>query len=198
VIELTSALVASAGRERVGVITGLMAAWPQAAAAGPALTVRGAPNDNLALHRALAEATAGEVIVLAAGEPYAAALCGELLALAARRRGIAGLVVDGAVRDLARLTDLRVRVFFAATSPAQAAKRVPGELRVPVAVRGVPIEPGDLVVADADGVAVVPGRQAELVRRDAEALAHDEERVRAGIEAGRSTLDLLGLSDAGR
>jgi 4-hydroxy-4-methyl-2-oxoglutarate aldolase len=138
------------------------------------------------------------VIVLAAGEPYAAALCGELLALAARRRGIAGLVVDGAVRDLARLTDLRVRVFFAATSPAQAAKRVPGELRVPVAVRGVPIEPGDLVVADADGVAVVPGRQAELVRRDAEALAHDEERVRAGIEAGRSTLDLLGLSDAGR
>jgi hypothetical protein len=52
VIELTSALVASAGRERVGVITGLMAAWPQAAAAGPALTVRGAPNDNLALHRA--------------------------------------------------------------------------------------------------------------------------------------------------
>ena len=190
--ELTSALVASAARGRAGIVTGFVPVWPEARAAGPALTVRGAPDDNLALHRALDAVGAGELIVLDAGDSRAAGLCGELLALSARRRGAAGLVVNGAIRDSVEIAALAFPVFHRGTSPVASRKEEPGELRVPIRLGGVPIEPGDLVVADVDGIAVVPGELVEAVLADVEALAAREEALRAGIEAGESTLDLLG------
>ena len=193
VIELTSALVASAGGDRVGVAVGLEPVSGSAVARGRAFTVRGAADDNLALHRAVAEARAGDLIVLAAGGSGGAGLCGELLALAAQRRGVAGIVVDGAIRDVVAIARLGFPVFHRGTSPATARKAVPGELRVPVAIAGVRVEYDDLVVADADGIAVVPARDAESVLADAAALLSAEERTRARIEAGESTLDILGL-----
>ena len=193
VIELTSALVASAGGDRVGVVVGLHPVSRNAVARGRAFTVRGAVDNNLALHRAVAEARAGDLIVLAAGGSGGAGLCGELLALAAERRGVAGIVVVGAIRDVVAIARLGFPVFHRGTSPATARKAVPGELRVPVAIASVRVEDGDLVIADADGIAVVPARHVASVLADAEAFLAAEERTRARIEAGESTLEILGL-----
>ena len=97
-----SALLASAGGDRVSILLGLEPAWPAAHALGPALTVQGAAGDNLALHHAVSTAEPGEVIVLAVGGETGTAHCGDIVALAARERGVAGIVVDGAIRDRAR------------------------------------------------------------------------------------------------
>jgi 4-hydroxy-4-methyl-2-oxoglutarate aldolase len=190
---LASALVASAAGDRATALTGFAAAWPEARASGPALTVRGAPDDNLALHRAIDEVGAGEVIVVDAGGSPRTGLCGDLLALAAQRRGAAGLVVNGCVRDLLGIGRLGFPVFHRGTSPVAAGKQVPGELRVPLALDGVAVQPGDLVVADVDGIVVVPAREADGVLADAEALIAKEEEFRRRIETGEATLDLLGL-----
>lgn len=193
--QLSSALVASAAGSRARAILGLAAAWPRAVAHGPALTVRGAPGDNLALHRAIAEVSEGEVIVLDAEGSTDAALCGDLLALAAQVRGAAGLVVNGAVRDLAGIEELGFPVFSCGTSPLKPGKELPGELRVSLDIQGVPIEMGDLVVADADGIVVVSARDSDDVLAEAAALETREEDLRRRIEAGESTLDLMDLRE---
>ena len=97
------------------------------------------------------------------------------------------------MRDLVGIAQLRFPVFHRGTAPAAAAKSEPGELRVPLTLRGVRIEPGDLVVADVDGIVVAPRQEAKAVLADAEAVAAGEREVRARIEAGESTLDVLGL-----
>jgi 4-hydroxy-4-methyl-2-oxoglutarate aldolase len=195
VAALSSALVASAGGDRVAVILGFDAAWPEASASGPALTVRGAPDDNLALHRAIDAVRPGELIVLDAGGPHGTAICGDLLARAARRRGAAGLVLDGPARDLAEIARLGFPVFHRGTSPATPRKEAPGELRVPVVIGDVGISPGDLVVADADGIVVVAAADADEVLARADELATREDDLRERIDAGESTLDLLGLRE---
>ena len=190
---LGSALVASAARDRATLVRGHAAAWPEAGATGRALTVRGAPDDNLALHRAIAEVAPGEVIVLDAGGPGRAGLCGDLLALAAQRRGAAGLVVNGAIRDITAIRRLGFPVFHRGTSPLSPGKHDAGELRVELEFGDARIEPGDFVAADADGIVVVSAADADAVVAAAERLADEEERLRARITAGESTLDLLGL-----
>src|SRR5262245_31974058 len=148
-----SALLSSAGGDRVRIVLGLEPAWPTAHALGPALTVQGAPGDNLALHHAVAAAEPGEVIVLAVDGETETAHCGDIVTLAARVAGVAGIVVDGAVRDRLQLEAVGVPVFHLGTSPRGPGKAGPGALRVPVTIRGVAIHPGDLVCADADGIA---------------------------------------------
>ena len=191
---LTAALVAAAAERRARILTGFEPAWPGALAVGRALTVRAAPGDNLALHRAVDAVEPGEIVVVDAGGELAAAQCGDLIALAAQRRGAAGLVVNGPIRDRSAIAELAFPVFHRGTSTASPAKEEPGELRVPV----LGIEPGDLVVADADGVVAVPARDADAVLTAAEALAAREDELRARIRAGESTLDLLGLRERRR
>jgi regulator of RNase E activity RraA len=195
VAALSSALAASAGGNRVGVILGFEAAWPDASASGPALTVRGAPDDNLALHRAVDAVRPGELIVLDAVGRHGTAICGDIVARAAQRREAAGLVIDGPVRDLAEIARLGFPVFHRGTSPATPRKEVPGELRVPLVLGGVGISPGDLVVADADGIVVVAAADADEVLARADELATREDDLRERIDAGESTLDLLGLRE---
>jgi 4-hydroxy-4-methyl-2-oxoglutarate aldolase len=191
----TSALLASAGRDRVSVVLGLEPAWPAAHVVGPALTVQGAPGDNLALHHAVAAAEAGEVIVLALGGESSVAHCGDLIALAARSRGVAAIVLDGAIRDRAELESVGLPVFHRGTSPRGPGKAGPGALRVPVTIGGVRIEPGDLVCADADGIAVVPAAHAVAVVEAAEALAAREQAIVEAIGRGESTVDIFGLKE---
>lgn len=185
----TPALIASAGGDRVRFVGAFEASSPDAHAFGPALTVRGAPGDNLALHLAVDEVAPGELIVLDADGSTEAGLCGDLLALAAQTRGAAGLVVNGAIRDRAGIAELGFPVFHRGISPLNARKAEPGELRVPV----LGIEPGDFVAADADGVVVVAARHVDEVLSAAERLAAMEHEHRAHIRAGESTLDVLGL-----
>jgi 4-hydroxy-4-methyl-2-oxoglutarate aldolase len=188
-----SALLASAGGDRVQVVLGLEPAYPGAHAIGPALTVQGAGGDNLALHHAVAEAEPGELIVLAVGGEQSIAHCGGIVARAARERGIAGVVLDGAVRDREELGEVGVPIFHLGTSPLGPGKAGPGALRVAIELGGVAVAPGDLVCADADGVAVVAAAHADAVLEAARALEEREQGIIAALERGETTVAIYGL-----
>lgn len=190
-----SATLASAGGDRVAVVLGLEPAWPAAHVLGPAFTVQGFAADNLALHHAVAGARPGEVIVLAVGGEQGTAHLGEIVALAARQRGVAGVVVDGAVRDRAQLEAVGLPVFHRGTSPRGPEKAGPGALRVPVTIDGITISPGDLVCADADGVAVVGAEHSAGVLDAAQALEEREQEIIAAIARGERTVDLYSLAE---
>ena len=192
---LGSALAASAGGDRVSVVLGLEPAFPEAGACGPALTVQGAPGDNLALHHAIAVAEPGSVIVLAVGGERVVAHCGDVLAAAARKRGVAGIVLDGAIRDRTQIAKLGLPVFHRGTSPRGPGKAGPGEVGVAIVLDGVRIESGDLVCADADGVTVVPAAAIEEVRAAAAAIEEREREIFAAIGRGESTVGLYGLKE---
>jgi RraA family protein len=134
---------------------------------GPACTVRVFPGDNLMVHKALDIAKPGDVIVVAGGGPHASnAVLGDILCTKARHRRIAGFIVDGLIRDLPAIRALDFPVFARGTTPVGPLHRGPGEINYPIACGGVVIHPGDLIVADAAGVVVVPqGIAAELLHR---------------------------------
>ena len=190
---IASSLLASGGGDRVSVILGLEPAFPAARAFGRAFTAQGAGGDNLALHHAVAHAQPGDVVVLAVGEEQGVAHCGEIVAMAARERGLAGIVLDGAIRDRVEIAELGLPVFHLGTSPSGPGKAGPGTLGVPVELRGVRVEPGDLVSADADGIAVVRATDVESVTAAAESLVAREGEIVARIRRGESTVDIYGL-----
>ena len=191
--EFSTADVVTAGKERVGVIRGLSAAWAGASVAGPAFTVCGKSGDNLALHRALAEAPAGTVIVAELDGEVPAGHWGELMAIAAVKAGIRGAVVAGTIRDLSQIRSREFPIFFEGTAPNPAAKEHPGVLSAPVSLRGVVVHPGDLVVADVDGVAIVPQKYVAAVHEDVQNLqAREREFIRL-VSDGRTTIEVLQL-----
>ncbi|MFC3999365.1 methyltransferase [Nocardiopsis sediminis] len=155
--------------------------WEGARLAGPALTVLTRPGDNLFIHRAIEAVQPGQVIVVAGGADESRALIGELMAGRAKAARCAGFVIDGAVRDVAVIRALGVPVFARAVTPAGPYKNGPGALDVPVAIGGVVVSPGDYVVGDDDGVAVVTPSTAEEVATKAEAKHAQENAARATI-----------------
>ena len=177
-------------------IRGLEPAWPGARAFGLALTVRGAAGDNLALHRAIAGAPESVVIVADVQGGQEAAHCGDVLVRAARARGVDGIVLDGSIRDRAEIRALRYPVFHRGTSPRGPSKRVAGEVGVPIELLGVTVRPGDVVLADDDGLVVVPAADVGDVLAAATAIAERERGYEARLEAGETTLSILGLADA--
>ena len=124
--------------------------------AGPAFTVKTRPGDNLMLHKAIDLAEPGDVIVVDGGGDLTNALMGELMLAHATKRGIGGFVLDGAIRDAGALRAQDVPVFAAGITHRGPYKDGPGEINVPIAIDGMVIEPGDLVLGDEDGVVVVP------------------------------------------
>jgi 4-hydroxy-4-methyl-2-oxoglutarate aldolase len=189
----TPAALASLGEGRVGVLLGFEAAWPAARLLGPAFTAQGAPGDNLALHHAVAQAAPGDVIVLAVGGERGRAHCGGIVATAARTRGVAGLVVDGAVRDRGELEQIGLPVFHLGASPLKPSKDGPAQLGVPVEVGGVRVEPGDLIAADADGIVVVPAILADELLAAAAELEASEAEILAELAVGRTTPEIYGF-----
>jgi 4-hydroxy-4-methyl-2-oxoglutarate aldolase len=182
----------AAGRE--GLVAGtLLRIMPGARAAGAARTASCGANDNLAAHRVLDTIEPGDVVVLIAPEPWSAAVVGELLVLQARTRGAAALLVDGPVRDVDEIVALGLPVWARAVCAAGPTKNAPGSLQVGVEVGGVRIEPGDTVVLDGDGAAVVKKHRRSEVLAAAEARGAAERDLRARLESGESTLDAMGL-----
>lgn len=168
---------------------------PDMVAAGPALTVRCRPGDNLALHRAIAAAVPGDVLVVDYGGSTESGPFGEIMALACQLRGIAGLVTDGSVRDSARLIEMGFPVFARGLNIRGTTKRDRGEIGQPVTLGGVRIERGDLVVADADAVLVVPAADADAALSAGEARAAKEARMMERLRAGETSLQILGLTE---
>ncbi|WP_426528830.1 RraA family protein [Bradyrhizobium sp. McL0615] len=163
--------------------------------AGPAVTARCAPNDNLMMHKALLLAQRGDVLVVDGGEP-SGAQWGYLAAVYANKKELAGVVIDGCIRDADELVACRSPVWFKEISPSHPTKKGPGTVNVPVQCGGVRVQPGDLVCADGDGVLVIPQRLLEATIFAAEARAKEEAAAVKAIEAGQSLFEIHGLESA--
>jgi 4-hydroxy-4-methyl-2-oxoglutarate aldolase len=161
--------------------------------AGPAITVALPAGDNLGIHALLRDAAAGAVACVASEGKGIYGVVGDLLALAAAERGIAGLVIDDGIRDLATM---QAPPSIAARGVASlgSQKRRFLSLNRPVALGGVLILPGDWVVADADGVCIVPASRIDALLADAAARTEKEVRIRSELGRGRTTAHLFGLT----
>jgi len=190
---LGSATVYEGGGRGGFVDADLVQVVPGSRAAGPARTVRCAQGDNLMVHAAMAALQPGEVLVLTMPEPAPFALFGGLLATQARARGAAAVLVDASVRDVEELAALGPPTWARWVRVRGAVKEQPGALDVPVTVCGAEIRPGDAVVLDADGVAVVAAERVDEVLEKARE-REDKERVKAEkLAGGALSYDLDGL-----
>jgi len=169
--------------------------WTPVGLAGPAFTVRGASADNLALHRAVATAPEGVVIVAATERSVAVPIWGSLLSSICSGRGILGLVTDGAVRDSDQIRGLRFPVFCAGVGLLGPSKKVRGALGEVIEVGGVRVAPGDWVIGDGDGVVLVPAERIQEVAEKAATVGSlESEMIRRAI-AGESTLAQLDVEE---
>jgi 4-hydroxy-4-methyl-2-oxoglutarate aldolase len=188
----TATVHEAAGRAAV-IDVPLIQVIPGSRAAGPARTVRCGQDDNLMVHAAVAEAEAGEVLVLTMPEPTAVALVGELLATQAKVAGVAALLVDAAVRDLEELRALGLPIWSRYVRVTGAEKCVPGAIGEPVEVAGAVVRQGDVVVLDSDGAVVLEREWVKEVLESALAREEREREKRAKLEAGALSYDLDGL-----
>ena len=171
----------------------IRAAWPGAVIAAPAYPVQCSPGDNLAIHIAMERAPRGSVLVVGTGN-FVAGYWGEVLTVAAEAAGLAGLVIDGGVRDVAALARRRFPVFTRGVSVRGTLKASAPSVGKPVRFTGVTVAAGDLVVADDDGVIVLPRADVERTLAAGEARAAKEAEMMSRLASGATTLDLLGLS----
>ncbi|MCY4336659.1 MAG: RraA family protein [Litoreibacter sp.] len=159
---------------------------------GQARTVRCTVGDNSALHAALTLVEAGDVLVVDAGGFLGKAVWGGLMTQAAQRKGIAGLVIDGAIRDRAEIMDMGFPCFARGVVPSGPHKAFGGEIDGPIACGGLSVHAGDLVVADADGVTIVPLSQTSEVLTAYRALKEREARALATLDAGGTLAEIYG------
>jgi 4-hydroxy-4-methyl-2-oxoglutarate aldolase len=170
---------------------------PGMALAGTALPVRCVPGDNLALHLAIAAARPGDVLVVDYGGSVESGPFGEIMALACQLRGIAGLVIDGAVRDSAQIAALGFPVFARGLNIRGTAKGDRGVIGAPVSLGGVTVAPGDVVLADADAILLLGPGDIGPALTAARARAEREADIMARLRQGETTVSILGLSIPG-
>lgn len=164
-----------------------------AAISGSAVTASVAPGDNLMVHVAIEQAGPGDVIVVVPTTDSPYGFIGELMATQMQTRGVRGYVTSGGVRDTGELRNMSFPVWTKFISSEGTVKDTPGSVNVPVVLEGVLVNPGDIVVADDDGVTVVPRALAAQTLAAAEARADKELRNRARYAAGEISMDLNGL-----
>jgi RraA family protein len=151
---------------------------------GPAFTVRTAAGDNLLVHKAIDTAQKGDVIVVDAGGICENAIIGELMMSRARQRGVAGIVIWGAIRDSAELAAGTYPVYAAGVTHRGPYKNGPGEINVPINMGGMAVNPGDIIIGDADGLVAIAQDQAERVLASAKSILEKETAAMKEILAG--------------
>ena len=152
--------------------------------AGPAYTVKTTPGDNLLVHKALDSAQKGDVIVVDAGGICENAIIGELMMSRARQRGVAGIVIWGAIRDSAEIGAGTYPVYASGVTHRGPYKNGPGEINVPINMGGMAVHPGDIIIGDADGLVAIPQDQAERVLASAKSILEKETAAMKEILAG--------------
>ncbi|HLY22875.1 MAG TPA: RraA family protein [bacterium] len=172
---------------------GIKPVWPGARVVGPVFTARCLPESIITVHKALLEAPKGAVIVADGGGTHTGALFGELMATEARNRGIVGLIVDGAVRDTEALEALKFPVFARAVTPRVGSNRRLGTTQEAVVCGGVPVHPGDVVLAAHDGVVVVPRARLAAAVAAVQAIEKKEADLRARMGRGEGLAEMIGM-----
>jgi regulator of RNase E activity RraA len=152
---------------------------------GPALTVKARPGDNLMIHKALDMAQPGDVIVVDAGGDLTNSLFGEIMVSYAMKRGLGGAVFNGAIRDVDFIADHDFPIYAAGVTHRGPYKDGPGEINVPIAIDGMVIQPGDLVIGDGDGLLCVPFDDCERVLKASREKVEQEKVTLANIAAGK-------------
>jgi len=178
--------------------SGLMAPYmrpiyPSARLAGSAVTISSQPGDNLMIHAAVEMCQPGDVLVVITISTSTDGMFGELLGVSCRAHGVVGLIIDAGIRDTAELTEMNFPVWAKAISAQGTVKSTAGSVNVPVVCAGCAVNPGDVIVADADGVVVVPRKDAAEVDRLSEARIAKEEQTRERLRRGELGVDFYGL-----
>lgn len=169
---------------------------PTSRLAGPALTVDMRPGDNLMLHYALTKAKPGDVLVVDAKGFVEAGPWGDVMTHAAMKLGIAGMLINGAVRDANQIIEMGFPVFCRGLSIKGTAKNQSGKVNVPICIGDVQINPGDMIVGDRDGVVIVPGGEVEAALQKSAEREEKEIAFRRRLDEGNTTVELLGLQEA--
>ena len=167
--------------------------YPSAKIGGSALTVSSQPGDNLMLHAAMEVCQPGDVLVVTTTSESTDGMFGELLGVSAQAHGIAGLIIDAGVRDVADLTAIGFPVWSKAISAQGTVKNTAGSVNVPVVCGGASVHPGDVIVADVDGVVVVRRQDAAEVARLGTERVAKEQKTRERLRSGELGLDFYGL-----
>lgn len=178
---LPTALVSDAAAAPIAMAARIRPAWRGARLAGRAFTVRTPPCEYAAVREAVGRAVPGDVVVIDGGGAVECALWGGMLSRLGLERGFAGVVVDGAVRDLDEIEELGFPAFAVTSIPTPPRREQPGEIGVPITCGGVEVRPGDLVYGDRDGVVVVPQELHETILAGAQARAAVDEEAYASL-----------------
>jgi 4-hydroxy-4-methyl-2-oxoglutarate aldolase len=189
--EFQAAILADVAGRRGAMHARIAALRPRMKLAGPALTVDVRPGDNLMIHAAIALARPGDVLVIDGKADQTCALMGTIMMTACKQLGIAGVVIDGAVRDTLEIDEMDYPVFAVASNPNGPTKNVAGRIGHPVSCGGVTVRSGDLVLADADGVVVVERERVEGLLVQARKKVADEAARIEQIKKGNTSASWL-------
>lgn len=167
--------------------------WSGARCVGPALTVMTYPSDNLMIHLGVSLAQEGDILVVDAGNYPNAGLWGEILTINAMYRNIGGLIIDGGVRDIKEIEELGFPMFASGINARGGYKSNPGTVNMPVSCGGVAVCPGDLIVADENGVAVIPKDDIEIVYDKCLEKIEAEQKIMEQLKLGRDTVEIMNM-----
>ena len=170
--------------------SGIRPVSPAMKLCGRAFTIQSMPGDNLLLHRAIAQASPGDVLIADMSGFYEAGYWGEILTVASQARGIAGLVLDGCIRDANEIEELGFPVFSRGLCIRGTTKYGKGSLNEPISIGDIRIEPGDVIVGDRDGLVIIPASRVEETIEKSEARIQKEQRTMQALRDGKTTLEI--------